>query len=110
MYVCIQSECVLHVPVGSMLYILLGLSQWALLVMSQMHCGCISCKKDMERMHHSFSVMFVIRDHVGRHSHTTSNLWLLTIFFSACLQLSIKLHIRVRWSYLKLTFCCSDAY
>ena len=41
----------LCVPVGSMLHILLELSQGALLVMSHMHRGSLSCnqKEDMDR-------------------------------------------------------------
>ncbi len=39
------AQCVLDVPVGSMLHILLELSQGALLVIFHMHCGCINCNQ-----------------------------------------------------------------
>lgn len=51
--------CELYVPVGSMLHILLELSQGALVVMSEMHPCSIYCnhKEDTERKCHSYFLM-----------------------------------------------------
>lgn len=49
------------VPVGSMLHILLELSQGALLVMSHMHCGYINYNRKENRRCQTCSVMYEVK-------------------------------------------------